>query len=653
MARSVSVPLLPGNTIPPPMKADFRRPQRFVYQNLCATEKTREPLVELDRMTRDAMRDPNVRSLGMTRPMSATLPKLPTGPSARRPRSAVDGPAEPKGIGYRPAIEPAWLKHDRQCLRFYGFFQENVVESRTENSRYRYVVLTYFLEDGTLQITEQKVENSGIWPQGPMLSRHRVPKGDYFWTPTDLRMGIDVTIYARTYRLINADSFTKWFYEEAGMDIGTEEEAPLDNFQNTQIWKKEMLPQNQGQPRDVVESKEFNELKLGAGRSNNKIKQFLENDRKVLRFYAYWDDPTRYGARWYFTVHYYLADDTVEINNMYERNVGKWLVPVFMKRGPLELFPQTVVAPGMIKAPSPILLPKDIEVGKTIPVYGRQLFIYDADAATYAFYKGYMGIEMQKVEIPEPKYQHVKLLPPPKAPWGAEQDTLNGVNQVTERKPPHRDMVKLMMHGNKALRFEAVPEDSVPENTKRKFLIEMFLADHTLLVGERKVRNSGFVDGGKFKERDLPGGERRTNNPDTGRPFEPEEFYVGALVKICCMPMRIIRADEWSLKHMETDPETFPQSAIHLIVPRLTKLLDFQDRLPAQMSVPEFEEAVAEQAGVQLTEQEVITVLRNCADPGTADVRLDALCELIRHPPKPPARTLRPGDPMPTPALAA
>ena len=41
----------------------------------------------------------------------------------------------------------------------------------------------------------------------------------------------------------------------------------------------------------------------------------------------------------------------------------------------------------MIKAPSPILLPKDMEVGKTIPVYGRQLFLYDADPATYAFYK--------------------------------------------------------------------------------------------------------------------------------------------------------------------------------------------------------------------------------------------------------------------------
>ena len=37
---------------------------------------------------------------------------------------------------------------------------------------------------------------------------------------------------------------------------------------------------------------------------------------QVLRFYAYWDDTTRYGSRMYFTIHYFLADDTVEINNM-------------------------------------------------------------------------------------------------------------------------------------------------------------------------------------------------------------------------------------------------------------------------------------------------------------------------------------------------
>jgi len=35
---------------------------------------------------------------------------------------------------------------------------------------------------------------------------------------------------------------------------------------------------------------------------------FLENDRKVLKFYVYADEP--------YIMHYYLADDTVEIREV-------------------------------------------------------------------------------------------------------------------------------------------------------------------------------------------------------------------------------------------------------------------------------------------------------------------------------------------------
>ena len=37
-------------------------------------------------------------------------------------------------------------------------------------------------------------------------------------------------------------------------------------------------------------------------------------DRKVLRFHGFWDDHTKYGARTYFNIHYYLADNTMEFN---------------------------------------------------------------------------------------------------------------------------------------------------------------------------------------------------------------------------------------------------------------------------------------------------------------------------------------------------
>merc|ERR1719359_2187645 len=265
----------------------------------------------------------------------------------------------------------------------------------------------------------------------------------------------------------------------------------------------------------------------------------------------------------------------------------------------------------MIKAPSPILLPSDFEIGKCIPVYGREVFLYEADPATHEFYKNYMGKEMQNIKIPEELYMNAaqdavgvvkKLLPPPYVygrTLGSEQDTLAGCHQVTERSKPHRDMTKLFMYGNKCLRFEAKPENSVAEDAHRIFLIEYFIADNTLLVGDRHVRNSGCWDQKgpdsncrKFKERDLPGGERRTINPDTGRPFEIWEFYVGALLKILCMPMRIVRADEFTLKFMETDPKTFPMSSMKVVGEKICPLLDFASELPESLTPEELADVV-------------------------------------------------------------
>merc|ERR550537_323743 len=127
-----------------------------------------------------------------------------------------------------------------------------------------------------------------------------------------MKMGMNCTIYGHTFRVINADPFTKWFYEQAGWDIGTEEEQPLDNYLETLIWKRENTTFKTGLPKDCMESLYKNEKVMGGTKpANFRLKQFLENDRKVLRFYGYWDDTSRYGRRHYFMVHYFLADDTV------------------------------------------------------------------------------------------------------------------------------------------------------------------------------------------------------------------------------------------------------------------------------------------------------------------------------------------------------
>ena len=49
----------------------------------------------------------------------------------------------------------------------------------------------------------------------------------------------------------------------------------------------------------------------------DKLKQFLELDRKVLRFYCIWDDrDNMFGEITPYVLHYYLVDDTMEIREV-------------------------------------------------------------------------------------------------------------------------------------------------------------------------------------------------------------------------------------------------------------------------------------------------------------------------------------------------
>jgi hypothetical protein len=435
-------------------------------------------------------------------------------------------------------------------------------------------------------------------------------------------MGTDLTVYARTFRLIGADEYTKWFFEQSGMDIGEPEAAPMDNFLEMQMHKKESMKHKTGLPKAVMDGKEYNELRMGGSRKNKKMEQFLTNDRKVLRFYAYWDDTTRYGARQYFVLHYYLSDDTVEINNAYGRNSGRWECPVFFTRKALELQPTITNTPGMIKPPSPLLMPADIEVGKTVPVYGREFFIYDCDDATKEFYEKYMGKVFEKLRVPEEAKVHLQLLYPPHNGFGGDEDSLGSCLQLRP-KPPKKDLVKLMTNSDRILRYEAVPQNNVPEDMHRKFIIEVYLMDDSIGVGEVKQRNSGCWEG-KFRKRGL------TTNPATGKNFAPADFFVGAEVSISAMPMLIVRADEYSLKFMEMNTAMFPQSSIGLLCLKLTPLAE---KPPSGdcVSPEDLRDYVAAEFAMELTDQELITLLRFCSKPETADILISTLVGMIKE----------------------
>ena len=98
-------------------------------------------------------------------------------------------------------------------------------------------------------------------------------------------------------------------------------QGPSEEYENDQ-WTTKV--DTKWAPKKDALMKEYLEKKLGGGRVSSE-KQFLENDRKVLKFYAKCEGEA-------YIVHYFLADDTIEVREVAIPNSGKDPFPVTFKR---------------------------------------------------------------------------------------------------------------------------------------------------------------------------------------------------------------------------------------------------------------------------------------------------------------------------------
>eukprot|EP00434_Breviolum_minutum_P035511 symbB.v1.2.031437.t1/scaffold3650.1/size52688/1 len=542
----------------------------------------------------------------------------------------------PKNMRY-PRLSPAWLKHEKQVLRWYGFFQESVPDSAEENSRYRHVYIMYFMEDGTLGINEPKVENSGL-PQGNFLKRQKVEKEDGTYIgPDDFQIGSEVTICGHTFHICGCDRFTRWFFEENGVAIEEDEEIPIDTWQNNYRIRKARdrggIPVSKG----VMDDKALFRALGGIPPVDKKLSQFLLNDRKVLRFKGYWDDHTPYGTRFYFVLHYYLADNTCEINEAHCRNSGRASWPIFMKRGPLRKSNFVNGIPAMLSSQAPLYLPEDLKVGDSINVWGRKVVLYDCDDFTRKFYLDYLGIDQfeGRIDVSEKPLTHLKLTPPPHNGVGKEEDSLLNCTMI-QPKPPKIDLERMLVYGGDALRFECKMINGEPEDELRRLIIAFYPADGEMAAFEVPVRNSGHM-GGRFSEKRL------LKNPDTGKYFILSDLYVGKIVTIAAQPLpgswydvhwrvdgvrklyitfrlrQIIRADERCLQFLEARPKEFPWADPVKCAKRLLPLADHPELQKLEGVDPDRLKDMAVQAGISIVDHEIITLLRSFGVPAETE----------------------------------
>merc|ERR1719169_11571 len=255
-----------------------------------------------------------------------------------------------------------------------------------------------------MHITEPRIDNAGL-PQGTLIRRHRFPRAfeeGTFITPVDLVVGQDLNIYGKKIRLIDCDAFTRSYYLQQDPPVNQADAQPIpgDNFSANIAAGQTLDP---ALKRNY--EKLYREMMLGGGHINADMQQFMENDRKVCRFFATMDDllTAQYECR-PFTIMYFLADDTVEIREQYPLNCGRDNFPILFRRGKLEKGGVVMRGPYDPSMPGEYWKAEDLYVGLKCNMVATEFLIYDADPWTREWYSKVCGVELGPridVKLPE------------------------------------------------------------------------------------------------------------------------------------------------------------------------------------------------------------------------------------------------------------
>jgi hypothetical protein len=557
-------------------------------------------------------------------------------------------------------FNPKFIANDKKVLRFEAYFLEAVHESNMENYRVRLCEVLYYLEDDTLQITEPKVENSGIL-QGNFVKRHRIPMPEsddrgnmQFFAVRHLNVGAELTFYGRTFHLLLADEFTRNYLVSQGVNVPRDETVPRDPYT---VLRQAHMARETGQDPDAhygkkkYPMKDFMEATLGKfARPSDHLRRFLAHDREVLRFFAIWDDTEKlYGIRHRYTLHFFLADNTIEILESYERNSGCDPFPKLLNRAKLSKDPERQACAAVCEegADGEDITPtvqhnyyswEDLTIGEHLQVYNRRILLLDADESTRAWYEEHnMPLAPAitvKEEVPPP---HV-FTPPAHDGLGSEEDSLQSCYHLLP-KAPLKSIESL--DTTEVLRFRARFETNEPEDVARRFVISLIVSDQSVSIIEFIQRNAGIV-GGKFLERmrikrTRPDGSLAPTIDGRSSWLGLDDFYVGARVRMAGRTFVLFEMDEYSAKYMEARPAKFARSDKLAVLRKVRDQVDktaLQTRLnelqkkQSQVDVEELT-ALLSDLVADLVYHDAFTIIRNYGDKAGMKIELEALPQLL------------------------
>lgn len=115
----------------------------------------------------------------------------------------------------------------------------------------------------------------------------------------------------------------------------------------------------------------------------------------MLSFDIYWYDESLEGGMNYFTLNFFLADDTIEVKEIQKSNSGKDPFPLLLNRRKMPKKPIMSHYPGLSQKKEEFYGSADLGIGKELVLYNKICHIYGCDEFTRRWYKENMNIDME------------------------------------------------------------------------------------------------------------------------------------------------------------------------------------------------------------------------------------------------------------------
>jgi hypothetical protein len=417
----------------------------------------------------------------------------------------------------QPNFEPSFVGLEGKVLRFVSEMTDSVPESLSEPYHERRFTIFYYLVDDSIQIVEQRKNNSG-YMQGLYMKRHKVPRAanassyneSEFVSLQDFAETDSIVIYGREFILTGCNKFTDEFYRVNGLQLMVPALDPEPSWREEQEMMQRATDVWKTGPVTTQRGSDFDSARLKPNqRAGYKRERFLKFNNKVLRFFGLWDDrKSMFGDKRYYTINYYLVDDNVEVLENYGTNEGRDPFPKLIKKSkvPKSFFGLQGIGVAVDDiSDKAYIQDKDLRVGQTIQIYNRKVLLYACDDFTRHFYSMSYNIEQPpNIQLQEELIEFPQQTEPPYLGFGTEEDSIASFYRLVP-KATQFDALKQSELDKIVFRWKAKfnmdeMEHAGPDDSKRRFVISFFMVDQTVAIYEPPVSNSGFV-GGKFLER--------------------------------------------------------------------------------------------------------------------------------------------------------